>query len=155
MCTLRPFTCQDLFKFNRVNFDPLTETYGTSFYLQVCNRHKVYSLTNRSSKTKQHRFRDKPKVLMTFVPARDIFFNESTTENVFQHFLYMLVLLLLRARANIVSVLLDSSTNAACDPWLIILMYFSIWPTGLSTALWLKVHLETLWAMYSARWVCD
>ncbi|KAL5261291.1 hypothetical protein ACHWQZ_G007110 [Mnemiopsis leidyi] len=34
MCTLRPFTCKDLFRFNRVNFDPLTENYGTSFYLQ-------------------------------------------------------------------------------------------------------------------------
>ncbi|EDW56182.1 GM22725 [Drosophila sechellia] len=35
MTTLRPFTCDDLFKFNNVNFDPLTETYGLSFYTPV------------------------------------------------------------------------------------------------------------------------
>ncbi|CAB3374083.1 Hypothetical predicted protein [Cloeon dipterum] len=34
MTALRPFTCNDLFKFNNVNLDPLTETYGLSFYLQ-------------------------------------------------------------------------------------------------------------------------
>ncbi|ESN92995.1 hypothetical protein HELRODRAFT_69939 [Helobdella robusta] len=34
MTTIRPFTCDDLFKFNNVNMDPLTETYGISFYLQ-------------------------------------------------------------------------------------------------------------------------
>nr|CAG4645848.1 EOG090X0ENV [Lynceus sp. MCZ IZ 141354] len=34
MTTLRFFTCDDLFKFNNVNLDPLTETYGLSFYLQ-------------------------------------------------------------------------------------------------------------------------
>ncbi|XP_017883819.1 N-alpha-acetyltransferase 20 [Ceratina calcarata] len=32
MTTLRPFTCNDLFKFNSVNLDPLTETYALSFY---------------------------------------------------------------------------------------------------------------------------
>lgn len=32
MTTLRPFTCNDLFKFSNVNLDPLTETYGLSFY---------------------------------------------------------------------------------------------------------------------------
>lgn len=34
MTTLRPFTCDDLFKYNSVNLDPLTETYGISFYMQ-------------------------------------------------------------------------------------------------------------------------
>ncbi|XP_072032073.1 N-alpha-acetyltransferase 20-like [Amphiura filiformis] len=34
MTTIRPFTCEDLFKFNNVNLDPLTETYGVPFYLQ-------------------------------------------------------------------------------------------------------------------------
>ena len=33
MSTLRPFRCADLFKFNQINFDPLTETYGLPFYL--------------------------------------------------------------------------------------------------------------------------
>lgn len=34
MTTLRPFTCDDMFTFNNVNLDPLTETYGLAFYLQ-------------------------------------------------------------------------------------------------------------------------
>lgn len=34
MTTIRPFTCSDLFKFNNVNLDPLTETYGLAFYMQ-------------------------------------------------------------------------------------------------------------------------
>jgi len=34
MTTIRPFKCDDLFKFNLVNLDPLTETYGLSFYMQ-------------------------------------------------------------------------------------------------------------------------
>lgn len=34
MTTIRPFTCDDLFAFNNVNLDPLTETYGLPFYLQ-------------------------------------------------------------------------------------------------------------------------
>jgi len=34
MTTLRPFTCEDMFKFNGVNLDPLTETYGLPFYMQ-------------------------------------------------------------------------------------------------------------------------
>lgn len=33
MTTLRPFTCDDMFKFNSVNLDPLTENYGLTFYL--------------------------------------------------------------------------------------------------------------------------
>jgi len=34
MTTLRPFTCDDMFMFNNVNLDPLTETYGLPFYMQ-------------------------------------------------------------------------------------------------------------------------
>jgi len=34
MTTIRRMTCDDLFKFNLVNLDPLTETYGMSFYMQ-------------------------------------------------------------------------------------------------------------------------
>lgn len=34
MTTIRSFTCDDLFKFNNVNLDPLTETYGLGFYMQ-------------------------------------------------------------------------------------------------------------------------
>ncbi|KAH8421534.1 hypothetical protein KR009_012138 [Drosophila setifemur] len=42
MTTLRPFTCDDLFKFNNVNFDPLTETYGLSFYTQYLAKWPEY-----------------------------------------------------------------------------------------------------------------
>ena len=34
MTTLRPFRASDLFKFNHINLDPLTETYNVSFYMQ-------------------------------------------------------------------------------------------------------------------------
>jgi len=34
MTTLRPFQAEDLFKFNNINLDPLTETYHTGFYTQ-------------------------------------------------------------------------------------------------------------------------
>ncbi|GFO16661.1 N-acetyltransferase [Plakobranchus ocellatus] len=34
MTTIRPFRCEDLFCFNNVNLDPLTETYGLPFYMQ-------------------------------------------------------------------------------------------------------------------------
>ncbi|EDQ89790.1 uncharacterized protein MONBRDRAFT_16627 [Monosiga brevicollis MX1] len=34
MTTLRPFKADDLWAFNRVNLDPLTETYHMTFYLQ-------------------------------------------------------------------------------------------------------------------------
>ena len=38
MTTLRQFTCDDLFKFNGINLDPLTEMYGLPFYLQYLAR---------------------------------------------------------------------------------------------------------------------
>ena len=34
MTTLRPFQAEDLFKFNHINLDPLTETYNNTFYMQ-------------------------------------------------------------------------------------------------------------------------
>lgn len=34
MTTLRPFQCDDLFRFNNINIDPLTETYNINFYMQ-------------------------------------------------------------------------------------------------------------------------
>ena len=34
MTTLRPFHATDLFQFNHINLDPLTETYGMHFYMQ-------------------------------------------------------------------------------------------------------------------------
>ncbi|XP_014673922.1 PREDICTED: N-alpha-acetyltransferase 20-like isoform X2 [Priapulus caudatus] len=34
MTSIKPFTCDDMFRFNNVNLDPLTETYGLSFYMQ-------------------------------------------------------------------------------------------------------------------------
>ena len=38
MSTMRQFTCDDLFRFNGINLDPLTETYGLSFYLKYMAR---------------------------------------------------------------------------------------------------------------------
>jgi len=42
MTTLRPFTCEDMFRFNNVNLDPLTETYGLPFYMQYLARWPEY-----------------------------------------------------------------------------------------------------------------
>ena len=42
MTTLRQFTCDDLFRFNPINLDPLTETYGIGFYLQYLARWPEY-----------------------------------------------------------------------------------------------------------------
>ena len=44
MTTLRQFTCEDLFRFNPVNLDPLTETYGVGFYLTYLARWPEYFL---------------------------------------------------------------------------------------------------------------
>jgi len=38
MATIRRFVMSDLFRFNDVNFDVLTETYNMSFYLQYMSR---------------------------------------------------------------------------------------------------------------------
>lgn len=48
MTTLRQFTCDDLFRFNPVNLDPLTETYGVPFYLQYLARWPEYFLVAES-----------------------------------------------------------------------------------------------------------
>ena len=48
MTTLRQFTCDDLFRFNPVNLDPLTETYGVQFYLQYLARWPEYFLVAES-----------------------------------------------------------------------------------------------------------
>lgn len=42
MVTLKPFTSWDLLKYNRVQFDPLTETYGFSFYMAYLARWPEY-----------------------------------------------------------------------------------------------------------------
>eukprot|EP00123_Amoebidium_parasiticum_P009913 comp19778_c0_seq1/m.23696 comp19778_c0_seq1/g.23696 ORF comp19778_c0_seq1/g.23696 comp19778_c0_seq1/m.23696 type:complete len:174 (-) comp19778_c0_seq1:47-568(-) len=34
MTSIRRFTCDDMFRFNSLNLDPLTETYNLGFYLQ-------------------------------------------------------------------------------------------------------------------------
>lgn len=39
MTTLRPFRCDDLFHYNNVNLDPLTETYNLAFYLMYLARY--------------------------------------------------------------------------------------------------------------------
>mmetsp|Transcript_28724 Transcript_28724/g.39692 ORF Transcript_28724/g.39692 Transcript_28724/m.39692 type:complete len:175 (+) Transcript_28724:257-781(+) len=42
MTTIRRFTCDDLFTFNDVNMDVLTETYNMHFYLQYMARWPEY-----------------------------------------------------------------------------------------------------------------
>lgn len=48
MTTLRQFTCDDLFRFNGINLDPLTEMYGLSFYLQYLSRWPEYFMVAES-----------------------------------------------------------------------------------------------------------
>jgi len=42
MTTLRPFCVDDLFLFNNVNLDVLTETYNQGFYLQYMSKWPEY-----------------------------------------------------------------------------------------------------------------
>ena len=42
MTSIKPFEAHDLLKFNFVNFDPLTETYGMSFYMTYLARWPEY-----------------------------------------------------------------------------------------------------------------
>eukprot|EP01102_Stenamoeba_stenopodia_P014548 TRINITY_DN4841_c0_g1_i1.p1 TRINITY_DN4841_c0_g1~~TRINITY_DN4841_c0_g1_i1.p1 ORF type:complete len:103 (-),score=15.08 TRINITY_DN4841_c0_g1_i1:67-375(-) len=42
MTTIRRFTCDDLFRFNNINLDKLTETYNLAFYLQYLARWPEY-----------------------------------------------------------------------------------------------------------------
>jgi len=42
MVSLSPFTCRDLLRFNEVNADPWTETYGISFYMSYMARWPEY-----------------------------------------------------------------------------------------------------------------
>jgi len=48
MTTIRQFCCDDLFKFNNINLDPWTETYGIGFYLQYLARWPEYFLIAES-----------------------------------------------------------------------------------------------------------
>ena len=48
MTTLRQFTCDDLFRFNGINLDPLTEMYGLSFYLQYLARWPEYFMVSEA-----------------------------------------------------------------------------------------------------------
>jgi N-terminal acetyltransferase B complex catalytic subunit len=38
MTTIRPFQAEDMFKFNHINLDPLTETYHIPFYMQYLSQ---------------------------------------------------------------------------------------------------------------------
>ncbi|KXS18569.1 acyl-CoA N-acyltransferase [Gonapodya prolifera JEL478] len=49
MTTLRRFTADDLFRFNNVNLDPLTETYNVGFYLGYLARWPEYCHVAESS----------------------------------------------------------------------------------------------------------
>lgn len=49
MTTLRRFVATDLFKFNSINLDPLTETYSISSYLQYLAQWPDYFVAAESS----------------------------------------------------------------------------------------------------------
>ena len=38
MTIYRPFTCDDFFRYNNINLDPLTENYGIAFYLSYLSQ---------------------------------------------------------------------------------------------------------------------
>ena len=42
MTIYRPFTCDDFFKYNNINLDPLTENYGIPFYLSYISQWPEY-----------------------------------------------------------------------------------------------------------------
>ncbi|KAM9316168.1 N-alpha-acetyltransferase 20-like [Gastrophryne carolinensis] len=44
MTSLRAFTCDDLFRFNNINLDPLTETYRIPFYLEYFSHWPEYCI---------------------------------------------------------------------------------------------------------------
>merc|ERR1719231_174313 len=48
MTTTRPFTCNDLFRFNNVNLDVLTETYNMPFYLQYLSKWPDYCVMQQA-----------------------------------------------------------------------------------------------------------
>mmetsp|Transcript_10610 Transcript_10610/g.12182 ORF Transcript_10610/g.12182 Transcript_10610/m.12182 type:complete len:173 (-) Transcript_10610:907-1425(-) len=48
MTTTRPFVCDDLFRFNNVNLDRLTETYYMGFYLDYLAKWPDYMLTQEA-----------------------------------------------------------------------------------------------------------
>eukprot|EP00002_Diphylleia_rotans_P016008 TRINITY_DN3105_c0_g1_i1.p2 TRINITY_DN3105_c0_g1~~TRINITY_DN3105_c0_g1_i1.p2 ORF type:complete len:173 (-),score=38.21 TRINITY_DN3105_c0_g1_i1:805-1323(-) len=48
MTTTRRFVASDLLRFNRINLDPLTETYNMGFYLQYLARWPDYFLVQQS-----------------------------------------------------------------------------------------------------------
>ncbi|CAM9284438.1 unnamed protein product, partial [Chrysoparadoxa australica] len=48
MSTTRRFRCHDLLRFNNINFDPLTETYNMTFYLQYLANWPEYYLVKEA-----------------------------------------------------------------------------------------------------------
>eukprot|EP00937_MAST-01D_sp_MAST-1D-sp2_P001140 g1140.t1 len=48
MSTTRPFVCADLFRFNNVNLDVLTETYNQPFYQQYISRWPPYNMVTEA-----------------------------------------------------------------------------------------------------------
>jgi len=48
MTTTRVFSCDDLFRFNNVNLDVLTETYNMPFYLQYLSKWPEYFMVQES-----------------------------------------------------------------------------------------------------------
>ena len=68
MSVIREFSCFDLFKFNKVNLDPLTETYGLTFYMTYQAKWPEYFYTAESPNGEiQGYIMGKAEVLIIFV----------------------------------------------------------------------------------------
>mmetsp|Transcript_5188 Transcript_5188/g.12600 ORF Transcript_5188/g.12600 Transcript_5188/m.12600 type:complete len:174 (-) Transcript_5188:297-818(-) len=53
MTNVRPFKLNDLFKFNNVNLDPLTETYVMPFYMQYLAQWPEYFMATKAPNSDQ------------------------------------------------------------------------------------------------------
>ena len=79
MSLIREFSCFDLFKFNKVNLDPLTETYGLSFYMSYQARWPEYFYTAEAPngeiqglgvfELKFNISKKQPSVVMSYLPS--------------------------------------------------------------------------------------
>ena len=68
MSVIREFSCFDLFKFNKVNLDPLTETYGLTFYMTYQAKWPEYFYTAESPNGEiQGYIMGKAEVLLIFL----------------------------------------------------------------------------------------
>ena len=66
MTSLRPFRCDDLFRFNNVNVDVLTETFNLGFYLSYLAKHPEYYSVRACARARARA----PAAALVYVRAR-------------------------------------------------------------------------------------